>query len=859
MYYKLGIKEVLEKVHSSVNGLSESEAKERLNKYGKNEIRKLKEISKLKLFLRQLKSFIVYVLLAAVVISLFFREYNNVIVISIVVIINTFLGFFQEYKAEKAIEALQKLSSPMALVIRSGKLKQISSHEVVIGDIVVIEEGSYIPADSRLIEANSLYIDESTLTGESVSVEKSIKTIEMDEIISNQNDMLFAGTMTVRGRGKAVVVATAFDTELGKIAKEIQLAEEKITPLQRRLEIFGRYITIAILILVGIIFLLNFLRGTNVLDSLLTSIALGVAAIPEGLPAVITITLALGTQRMLKKNVLVRRLSAVETLGGVTHICTDKTGTLTKNEMTVVEVYTNNKMYKVSGSGYSLEGGFFINEKKANAKTLTNLFSVAYLCNNATLEGPSDPTEKALLVLAKKGKYDKNYERILEVPFTSETKLMITGNKINGSVIQNMKGAPEVVLNKCRYIEVDGEIKTLTKTDKENILENYKSMAENALRVLALAYSKDTKNFIFIGLVGMIDPPREGVKSSIEECKKAGIKIIMITGDYEITAKAIASQIGIEGEAINGEQLEKMSVRDLERIIDSVVIYARVNPEHKVKILKALKNKGYVVAMTGDGVNDALALENSDIGTAVGSGTDVAKQASDMILLDDNFVSIVDAIREGRGIYNNLKKFIKFLFSTNLAEVLIIFLALILGWPLPLIAIQILWVNLLSDGFPALALGVDPIEKNIMSKPPRKIRENIINKRDLIQLLLEGIVITGLVLALYSLYLGRKDLIYAQTVAFTALVITELFNSIGYRVDGRSIFSRDLFKNKYFWISIFVSVVLQLVVVYYFNDLFKTAKLALIDWVWIAVAGCIVLILKEFARLIHKKEVIINN
>ena len=537
MYYKLSVKEVLSDLHTSLNGLPKTEAKNRLIKYGKNEITRFKKISKFKLLISQVKSFIVYVLIVAALISLVFGEYNDAIVIGIVVIVNALLGFFQEYKAEKAIEALQKLSSPNAIVIRDGKPRQIPSTEVVPGDVLVIEEGSFIPADARLFEVSSLAINESTLTGESAPVNKNLDVLSKEIILASQKNMVFAGTIAVRGRGKAVVVFTGLNTEMGKIAKEIQLAENKITPLQRQLSRLGKNITVGILVMVAVIFIINHLRGASWFDSFFTSVALAVAAIPEGLPAVITITLALGTQRMLKRNALVRKLSAVETLGSTSVICADKTGTLTKNEMTIKKVYANNKLFDVTGSGYDINGNFLFNRKKVDVKYLERLFSIASLCNNATIDGPSDPTEKALIVMARKGEFDKNYERIKEIPFSSEKKYMITVNRIDKKLVSNMKGAPEVILSMCRFIEVNNKIRILNKNDKENILKEYKDMASKALRVLAFAYSNNSNEYIFVGLAGMIDPPREEVKDSIAECYDAGIRVVMITGDYEITAK----------------------------------------------------------------------------------------------------------------------------------------------------------------------------------------------------------------------------------------------------------------------------------------------------------------------------------
>ena len=861
-FYQEEIKNTIKDLDSRREGLNNNEINYRIKKYGKNEITQLEKVSIIKLLILQFRSFVVYILLAALVISILTSEFTDAIVIAIILVLNTVLGFYQEFKAEKAIEALKKLSSPKAVVIRNGRKISIDCSDVVPGDILIIEEGGFIAADSRLIEISDLQIDESTLTGESMPVSKTIVAIKTEKQIADQTNMVFAGTIVVRGRGKAVVVATGFDTELGKIAKAIQINVEKTTPLQKKLNKIGIYISIVVIIISLIVIFLDFIRDNfsqGIFESLKLGIAVAVAAIPEGLPAVVTITLALGTQRMLKKNALVRRLSAVETLGSTTVICTDKTGTLTKNEMTVTEIYSQNKLIDVSGRGYNTKGDFFYNNKKINTSFLNKLFQSIVLCNNASLDGPSDPTEKALIVVATKSKFKIESNRLEEKPFNSETKIMITLDDVGGKKLYHMKGAPEVVLKMCKFIDEGKEKKQMTKKELEKIIEVQHKMASKALRVLACAYSDKNKDYIFLGLVGMIDPPREEVKNSILKCKKAGIDVIMITGDYDITAKAIAKEIGIEGESITGEELDKITKKDLYKIINKIKIFSRVNPKHKVQILEALKENGQIVAMTGDGVNDALALKKSDIGTAVGDGTDVAKEASDIVIIDNNFTSIVDAVEEGRNIYNNIKKFILFLFSSNLAEVLIILFALIGGvflkkdLPLPIIAIQLLWINIVTDGLPALALGVDNPNDNIMNLPPRNPKEKIITKYDTIKLIYQAIVMTACTLLIFFIFLKIKGLIYAQSMAFTTLVILELFNSVSYKIGDKTIISKEPFMNKYLLLAIMSSIVLQLVVIYLFPGIFKVVPLMLIDWVWVILAGLFILFINEVVKILYRK------
>ena len=856
LYYQKESGEVLKELNSGIKGLTSEEAILRLNKYGKNEIRKLKGISISKLILSQFRSFVIYVLFAALIISIITNEITDAVVIGIILVINALLGFYQEFKAEKAIDALRKLSSPKASVIRNNKIQIINSSEVVPGDILVIEEGSYIAADVRLIESAELAVDESTLTGESTAVSKNTSVINSTKQIADQKNMLFAGTIAVRGRGKAVVISTGFNTQLGSIAKEIQVHENKTTPLQLKLNKLGIYISAAVILISVLVILLDFYRTSfseGFLESLKLGIAVAVASIPEGLPAIVTITLALGTKRMLKKNALIRRLSAVETLGSTTVICSDKTGTLTKNEMTVTEIYANNKLIKVTGKGYDAEGDFLFDNKKINLKELDKLFEAISLCNNASLDGPSDPTEKSLLVAVKKADYKINYKRLEEIPFSSEKKYMITIDRINNKKIFHLKGAPEVILKMCKYIEINGRKKILNEDDKKYIIENQNRMASRALRVLAAAYSESSKDYTFLGLAGMIDPPRDEVKESILECRQAGINVIMITGDHEITARAVAKEIGIMGDSITGKEIEKLSISELKPLIGKVNIFSRVDPKHKVKILEALKLKGHIVAMTGDGVNDALALKKADIGIAVGSGTDVAKEASNMVLTDDNFISIVNAVKEGRAIYNNIKKFILFLFSSNLAEVLVIITALIAGLPLPILAIQLLWINILTDGLPALALGIDPADSNIMKILPRNPKEKIITKKDSVNLVYQGVVMAVSVLFVFYIFYKSKSLVYAQTMAFTSLVVLELSNSLNYSISSKTIFSRDIFKNKYLLLAVLSSLILQLIVIYLLPDLFKTTPLALVDWIWILLIPLPLVLINEIVKLIRHK------
>ena len=855
-HYKKKAEQVLNEFGTSTNGLSDSEAKKRLEKYGPNEIKEGKKLSPIEIFLSQFKSFIVYILIAAVVISVIvpfyekgaqsleIMDFADAIAIFVILILNALMGFLQEYRAEKAIEALKKLTSLHALVIRNSREMEINAANVVPGDIMLLEVGHKLPADGRIVMLHGLQTQESSLTGESTPVQKTIDAIKDNKMLADRTNMAFAGTVVTKGRASAVITHTGMNTEIGKIARQIQEAGAKTTPLQEKLATLGHRLGILTIIICIAVVLGGVLKGGDLLEWLIIGVSLAVAAIPEGLPAVVTISLALGVQRMVKRNALIRKLPSVETLGSTTVICTDKTGTLTKNEMTVRNVFVNNKVIEVTGTGYEAEGHFLKGGKSYKSMELEMLLKTGALCNDSNIAGKKvigDPTEACLLVSAKKAGFKvhdlrKKHKRKGEIAFTSERKKMSAHYKLDGKEYVFSKGAPEIVLAKCTKILENGRARKLTKKDEKKVLEQNKEFASNALRVLGFAYKEskklDEKNLVFAGLQAMMDPPREEAKIAVKKCADAGIRVIMITGDYEVTAKAIAEELGIHGESMGGEQLKR--IPDLSHIIDKISIFARVNPEDKLKIVDALKKKGEVVAMTGDGVNDAPALKKADIGIAMGkSGTDVAKEASDMILIDDNFASIVGAVEEGRGIFDNIKKFVNYLLSSNMGEVLILFTAMIIGFTyegspvLPLIAIQILWINLITDGLPALALGVDPISRGVMKKSPRSPQARIVSKNMMINIFLIGILMTISVLYLFSRYLPQ-GLATAQTVAFTTIVLLE-FARVYIVREG---YGLGFFSNWRLFVAIAASLLLQLAVIYTpLNKIFKTTPIGIEPWI----------------------------
>lgn len=901
--------ELYKELKTSPNGLSKDEAKNRLLEYGPNELQRIKRKSKLKLFLEQFKNILIIILIVAALISVFLGEILDAAVIGVIVVLNAVIGFIQEYKAEKAIEALKELAAPQAIVIRDGREVQIPAKELVPGDIILIETGDRIPADVRLISASGLKIDESSLTGESIPVKKTAEPLKNGFIpLAERSNMAFSGTVVISGYGKGVVVATGMDTEIGRIASMIQQEEEKETPLQRKLDILGKKLGQIIIVLCVIVFIAGFLRGIPFIEIFLASVGLAVAAIPEGLPAIVTMGLALGIQRMVKRNAIIRKLPAVETLGSANVICSDKTGTLTKNEMTVRRVILPSASFEVTGEGYNPKGEFLQNGERINPllnEDLKQLLKIGALCNNSALSFDphknrwfitGDPTSGALIVLAEKAGLRhsdlvQQYRRLAEIPFESERRRIVTVHEDpDGGRLIFVSGASDILLELSDYYLENGHIKKLDNEKKMMFLKLADEMAKQALRVIALAYKKvdsetppiDDPNFdkglVFTGLVGMMDPPRAEVKDAIRLASKAGIKTIMITGDHPKTAEAIARELGIlkEGDlVITGSQLDAMSVEDLEKIVDKVKVYARVSPKHKMLIVKALKKKGSILAMTGDGVNDAPALKSSDIGVAMGiAGTDVAKEASDMVLADDNFSTIVAAVEEGRMVYDNIKKVVKYLISTNFGEILTIFVAIIIGLPLPILALQILWINLVTDGLPALALGVEPAEGDLMERKPRDPNENILSKETLVNALIYGGIMCAGALALYVFELFSLDywgflatnptpeqidifLTRPRTVVFTIVMLFQMVSVFTFRSEKTSIFRMKFFGNKYLVISVAISVALQLLVVYIpvMQVPFKTISLNPVDWLLIISITLSLLLYSELRKWYIRRNI----
>jgi len=810
-WYNLDIKDVLMKFNTGVKGLSSKESISRLSIHGYNEIVTSKKVSTLKLFLSQFKNILMLILITATLISLITGHVIDASVILILVFVSSTIGFAQEYRAEKALEALKKMLSPIAVVMRDGKELEIPVKEIVPGDIIVLKEGDKIPADGRLSEVNSLQTNEASLTGESLPIRKDTLIISKSTAIIERKNMVFSGTTVTYGKGKAVVIATGMNTEFGKIAEQVLILEKTQTPLELRTKELGKWMGIIALTISISVFIIGLIRGIQFLTILLFGIALAVAAVPEALPAVVTGSLAIGMHKMAKKNALVKKMSAVETLGSTTVICSDKTGTLTKGEMTVRKLYFSNMEIEISGVGYEpigslqFEGNLDI-IKNGNFELFMNGF---ILCNDAELinEGGKwrirgDPTEGALIVVATKlGISQENlrekFSRVAEIPFSSERKRMTTSHS-SGSQTQVifMKGAPETVLQKCSFIAELDKIEKISKEKVDSIINVNEKMASQALRVLAIATKEIESSEIiydenelesdltFLGLAGMIDPPRIEVVQAVEVCKQIEIKPVMITGDHKSTALAIAKDIGIFHESdliMTGEDLEKISDEQLEAKVERISVYARVSPLHKLKIVKAWKSKGHIVAMTGDGVNDAPALKQADIGVAMGiTGTEVTKEAADLILTDDNFATIVNAIETGRWIYDNIKKFLTYLLQANLVEITLLSITVLLGFPLPLIAIQILFINLATDGPPALVLGLSPPDPDIMKRPPRPPRETIFTK-DVKSFLLRALIIE--VPLLFWIFIGSlaEGVIVAQTRLFLVFIFFELVVAISCR------------------------------------------------------------------------------
>lgn len=870
MWHTRDATDVIKELNTSKDGLPQAEADKRLAESGYNELKKRKKRGVLSIFIDQFRDLLIIVLLAATLISFLLGETMDGYIILVIVVVNAFMGLAQEYKAEKAIERLKELSSPTATVVRDEEIKEIPAKTIVPGDVIVLESGDFVPADGRLFEVAYLKVDEAPLTGESMPSTKVVEVLP-DALLADRENMVYFGTTVTNGRGKAVVTTTGMNTEMGKIAEVIQAMEIEKTPLQEKLEHFSKYLTGGIAALCVVIFVLGVLRGIETFEMFLTAVSLAVAAIPEGLPAIVTIVLALGVQRMVKQNALMRRLKAVETLGSATIICSDKTGTITRNEMMVSKIFVNNAMYTVTGKGYSFNGSFYHDhEKVAPDESLLLVLTIGMLCNDAqvTEDVVGDPTEAALIVSAAKAGLHKKelettFERVKEIPFSSERKLMTTINKKGKKFAVYTKGAPDVILDLCTKVLENNAVSVLTDKRKQEILSVYDTMASKALRALAMAYKvvdviPDDEaiegDLIFAGIQGMRDDPRAEVKDAINVCEKAGIKSMMITGDFKATAVAIAEEVGIFGKALTGKELDSMSDQQLYDQIEDIGIVARVSPEHKTRIVTALKRKGHIVAMTGDGVNDAPSLKKADIGIAMGiTGTDVAREAADMVLTDDNFASIVKAVKEGRHIYDNIIKFIYFLLCCNIGEIFVLFFAILLGFERPLIPIQILWINLVTDGFPALALGVDPEEEGIMEQQPRDPKESIFAQGRGKTIVEIGLLMSVLVLIGFFFFGDNAD--HARTLAFSTLVFVQLAHTINARSEDRSIFDIGIFSNRYLVGAVLLSVVLQVLVVYtpVLQPLFGTVSLKAFDWVLILILSSLVIVFVEVKKRVKKK------
>ncbi len=860
-------KDVLDELKVPAEGLHSDEAQRRLAQYGRNELVEKGKRTVLAMIIDQFRDFMIIILIVAAVISGFLGEVADTIAIIVIVLLNAILGVSQEYRAEKAMEALKQMAAPVVRVFRDGGVTSIPGVEIVPGDLVLLDAGGIVPADMRLTEAAVLKVEEAALTGESVPVEKHIRALHEESVsLGDRSNMAFKGTIVTYGRGTGVVVATGMNTELGKIATMLQEEEEVKTPLQKRLTVFGKKIAIAILFICAFIFGIGLLRGEPAVLMFLTAVSLAVAAIPEALPAVITIALALGARKMAEDNALIRKLPAVETLGSVTYICSDKTGTLTLNRMTVEEIYADGSVFKSDDPGINRFDQFM------KALSLSN-DALPHVVSEGTVGVTGDPTEIALYQVAfnhgfVKTDLEKEHPRVAEIPFDSERKCMTTFHRWPGGYMAFTKGGVDVVLEKAVNVLM-GEKITPINTDEISRVND--RMADEGLRVLAVAArlwkevpedlspENVEQGLTFLGLAGMMDPPREEVREAVSLCKSAGIRPVMITGDHPLTARSIARRIGSVDDGagvMTGRDLEKLSLEDFEKQVEDIQIYARVIPEQKLKIVRALQDKGQVVAMTGDGVNDAPALKRADIGVAMGiTGTDVSKEASHMILLDDNFATIVKSIQEGRMIYDNILKFIKYLLSCNAGEVLTLFLAPLFGLPLPLMPIQILWMNLVTDSLPALALAVEPIEGEVMNRPPRDPREGIFAHGLGIFCVWVGLLMAALCIGVqyFEVSAGNEDW---ETMVFTVIVWSQLTTALAVRSETESLFKLGLFSNKAMLGAVLVGVVLQFVVIYVpsLNPIFDTKPLTAGELLICTVLAFVPLVAIEFQKFMKRRR-----
>lgn len=896
--YRLSSNEVLKKiVTNSLTGLSNDEANRRLVKYGFNELIEKGRKSILAILFDQVRELMVIILLAAAIVSLALHEYIDAAVILVIVILNTAIGFWQEFKAENAMAALKKLAVPTVRVRRDNVEKSILAKELVPGDILLVESGNIVPADARLIEVANLKVQESTLTGESAAVEKHANALSAEEIpLGDRKNMIYSGTIVTYGRGHAVVISTGMKTELGKIATMLQDVEEEQTPLQVRLDKLGKALAGLAVLLIIVVAGMTLLRGFGLKETFMTAISMAVAAIPEGLPAVVTIALALGAQRMLKKNSLIRNLPAVETLGSVTVICSDKTGTLTQNKMTVTDIVLPGRKIRFDE----------IVRNSKNDSSIGLLLVAGALCNDAVLNGNSnrenmeiigDPTEGALVISAEmlgmeKSAIEKKLPRVAELPFDSDRKRMTTIHKIEnrgderiGNILELArpsgdskyiaftKGSLDGLIDVCTHVMIDGKIEKLGAEIKNKILDQNRNMAEQGIRVLGSAFKlmaenqldqKDDyeKQLIYIGMFGMIDPVRPEAIEAVRLCQKAGIRVVMITGDHPLTAQAIAKQLGIvqNGRFLTGKELSKMSVAELKNQIDDISVFARVSPENKMVIIDALQEKKQIVSMTGDGVNDAPALKSANIGVAMGiTGTDVARESADMVLLDDNFATIVAAVKEGRTIFDNIRKFVKYILTGNAGEIFVMLTGPILGMPIPLLPIQILWINLVTDGIPAVALGYEKAEKDVMERPPFKPDEGIFSRGVGRQILMMGVFI-GLMSIAIGYWFWRDDPTSRswQTMVFTALTFCQMAYVMGVRRNLQSIFTSSFFSNKMIFLAVGLTLILQLLLIYlpFLNHIFRTVPLEANELLVCVGAAMLVVVITEIEkRVVRHREI----
>ncbi|HET9710587.1 MAG TPA: cation-translocating P-type ATPase [Pyrinomonadaceae bacterium] len=878
-WHTLTTEETFGRLKSSPPGLTAAEAARRLAEFGPNELQSAGRVSPWTILLEQFKNVLIVILLLATALSAFLGHGVEAIAITVIVLFAVILGFIQEYRAERAIEALREMAAPAATVIRENHETRIPAHDLVPGDVILLATGDKVPADARLLESINLQTVEAALTGESAPVEKHSHPLDGEQLApADRKNMAFAGTAVTYGRGRAIVVATGMATEFGKIARMLESVETVKTPLQLNLDRIGKSLARAAFAVVLVIVALGLFRGQPFIEMLIFGVALAVAVVPEALPAVVTISLALGVKRMVRRNALVRRLPAVETLGSTSVICSDKTGTLTKDEMTARRLFVGSEIVEISGTGYEPSGNFSTNGS-GNSAALPALLRAAALASDARVEQrdgtgkwevKGDPTEGALIVAAAKAGFDKSaldaqFVRVSEIPFTSETKRMTTLHQTPDGVVAYAKGAPEVIVPACAWQFTETGEEPLDESGRAEVLERARQMAGEALRVLAVAQKPRAaladaeRDMTLLGLVGLIDPPRPEAAAAVRECEEAGIKVIMITGDHPLTAKAVADELGLTkgGRVVTGQELEAMTDAELEDAVGSIDVFARVSPAHKLRVVSALQKRGQVVAMTGDGVNDAPALKKADIGIAMGiTGTDVSKEASAMTLTDDNFASIVAAVEEGRGIFSNIKKYLMYLLSSNIGEIGLMAGATLAGLPLPLTAVQILYVNLATDGLPALALAVDPPERGLMRRPPRDPRTGIFT-RPVVMLMLVGGVWSALVnlgLFVWALNSGRS-VPEAMTMTFVSLVLIQFFKAYNFRSDRLSVLNQP-FANKWLNLAIFWELILLGLIVYVpiLERTFGTYGLPWIDWIIIVAAAFTVSPVLELTKWMERRS-----